>query len=131
GSVSGVFGNRGQVDYAAANDALDTLAHLWSGICRPGTRGSGIRGDRAGRVISIDWGPWAGGGMVSAELRGEDARRGVTLIEPRAGVACLLAELSDPSGPAQVVYLCDEPPASLCDERPASMGGEPPANENL
>jgi acyl transferase domain-containing protein/NAD(P)H-dependent flavin oxidoreductase YrpB (nitropropane dioxygenase family) len=98
GSVSGVFGNRGQADYAAANDALDTLARHWSGS--------------AGRVLAIDWGPWAGGGMVSPELEREYARRGVTLIDPAAGVACLLAELADPTGPAQVVYLCGEVPGA-------------------
>jgi acyl transferase domain-containing protein/NAD(P)H-dependent flavin oxidoreductase YrpB (nitropropane dioxygenase family) len=97
GSVSGVFGNRGQVDYSAANDALDTLAHLWS-VKRPG------------RVVSVDWGPWAGGGMVSRELEREYARRGVTLIDPDAGVACLLAELAATSGPVQVIYMCDEAP---------------------
>jgi NAD(P)-dependent dehydrogenase (short-subunit alcohol dehydrogenase family) len=95
GSVSGVFGNRGQADYAAANDALDTLAQLWNGR-------------RARRVVSVDWGPWAGTGMVSAELRREYARRGVTLIDPDEGVACLLAELALSTGPAQVVYMCDE-----------------------
>jgi acyl transferase domain-containing protein/NAD(P)H-dependent flavin oxidoreductase YrpB (nitropropane dioxygenase family) len=94
GSVSGVFGNRGQVDYAAANDALDSLAHLWSARL-------------PGRVVCVDWGPWAGGGMVSAELEREYARRGVTLIDPDAGVACLLAELADDDGPAQVVYMRD------------------------
>jgi NAD(P)-dependent dehydrogenase (short-subunit alcohol dehydrogenase family) len=97
GSVSGVFGNRGQVDYSAGNDALDTLAHLWSARL-------------PGRVICIDWGPWAGGGMVGPELEREYARRGVTLIDLRAGVAALLSELADPSGPAQVVYMCDEVP---------------------
>jgi NADP-dependent 3-hydroxy acid dehydrogenase YdfG len=94
GSVSGVFGNRGQVDYSAANDALDTLAHASS--------------RRSGRVIAVDWGPWAGGGMVSPELEREYARRGVTLIDPGEGVACLLAEIAAESGPAQVVYMCDE-----------------------
>jgi NAD(P)-dependent dehydrogenase (short-subunit alcohol dehydrogenase family) len=94
GSVSGVFGNRGQVDYAAANDALDTLAHQWAGRL-------------PGRVVSVDWGPWAGGGMISPELAREYARRGVSLIDPDAGVACLLAELADPAGPAQVVYSGD------------------------
>jgi hypothetical protein len=94
GSVSGVFGNRGQVDYAAANDALDTLACRWAA-------------ELPGRVVSVDWGPWAGGGMISPELEREYARRGVSLIEPDAGVACLLAELADAAGPAQVVYSGD------------------------
>jgi acyl transferase domain-containing protein/NAD(P)H-dependent flavin oxidoreductase YrpB (nitropropane dioxygenase family)/NAD(P)-dependent dehydrogenase (short-subunit alcohol dehydrogenase family)/acyl carrier protein len=97
GSVSGVFGNRGQADYSAANDALDTLAHMRAG-------------QAAGRVVSVDWGPWAGAGMVSPELEREYARRGVTLIDLRAGLAALLSELADPSGPAQVVYMCDEVP---------------------
>jgi hypothetical protein len=61
-------------------------------------------------VISVDWGPWAGGGMVSPELEREYARRGVTLIDPAEGVACLLAELAAPAGPAQVIYMCDEVP---------------------
>jgi acyl transferase domain-containing protein/NAD(P)H-dependent flavin oxidoreductase YrpB (nitropropane dioxygenase family) len=94
GSVSGVFGNRGQADYSAANDALDTLAHLWSPRL-------------PSRVVSVDWGPWAGGGMVGPELEREYARRGVSLIDPAAGVGCLLAELAAGNGPAQVVYMCD------------------------
>ena len=101
GSVSGVFGNRGQADYAAANDALDTLARIWT--------------PRAcGRVIAVDWGPWAasesGTGMVSAELEREYARRGIGLIKPDDGVACLLAELAGGTEP-QVVYMCADPTA--------------------
>ncbi|MFN2494667.1 MAG: SDR family oxidoreductase [Pseudonocardiaceae bacterium] len=99
GSVSGVFGNRGQVDYAAANDALDTLARIWDGRT-------------PGRVVAVDWGPWAppddGTGMVSAELRREYERRGIGLIEPGDGVGCLLAELAGGTDP-QVVYLCGDP----------------------
>ncbi|PZS21984.1 MAG: type I polyketide synthase [Pseudonocardiales bacterium] len=99
GSVSGVFGNRGQVDYSAANDALDTLARIWE--------------PRApGRVVAVDWGPWAapddGTGMVSAELTREYARRGIGLIEPGDGVACLLGELAGGTDP-QVVYMCADP----------------------
>jgi NAD(P)-dependent dehydrogenase (short-subunit alcohol dehydrogenase family) len=97
GSVSGVFGNRGQADYSAANDALDSLAHQWSARC-------------AGRVVAVDWGPWAGGGMVSPVLEREYARRGITLIDPAAGVSSLLAEIAASRGPAQVVYMCDEVP---------------------
>jgi NAD(P)-dependent dehydrogenase (short-subunit alcohol dehydrogenase family) len=102
GSVSGVFGNRGQADYSAANDALDTLARTWS----PANAGP------SPRVVAVDWGPWAGGGMVSPELEREYAKRGVPLIDPADGVACLLAELANPAqdAPAQVVYLCGDVP---------------------
>ncbi|MET9469686.1 SDR family NAD(P)-dependent oxidoreductase [Streptomyces sp. NPDC006544] len=83
GSVAGVYGNRGQCDYAAANDALDCLAHTWAESF-------------PGRVLSVDWGPWAAeaGGMVSPELARAYARRGIPLIEPEAGAAAFLAELS-------------------------------------
>ncbi len=92
GSIAGVFGNRGQIDYAAANDALDTLA-----------RSAGPRFD--GRVVSVDWGPWAGTGMVSAELEREYARRGIGLIDPDDGVACLVRELRSGRDDAQVVLM--------------------------
>ena len=99
GSVSGVFGNRGQVDYSAANDALDTLARIWASRAH-------------GRVVALDWGPWAapggGTGMVSAELTRQYARRGIGVIEPGDGVVCLLAELAGGTDP-QVVYMCADP----------------------
>jgi acyl transferase domain-containing protein/NAD(P)H-dependent flavin oxidoreductase YrpB (nitropropane dioxygenase family)/NAD(P)-dependent dehydrogenase (short-subunit alcohol dehydrogenase family) len=101
GSVSGVFGNRGQVDYSAANDALDTLARIWAARAH-------------GRVVAVDWGPWSapddGTGMVSAEVTREYARRGIGMIEPDDGVACLLAELAGGTDP-QVVYMCADPAA--------------------
>ena len=78
GSVSGVFGNRGQLDYAAANDALDALAVTAT----------------SGRVLSIDWGPWGGSGMVSDELARSYARLGVGLIDPDDGIAALWEELA-------------------------------------
>jgi hypothetical protein len=90
GSVAGVHGNRGQADYAAANDACDTLAHVWRTRLR-------------GRVLVADWGPWAGGGMVSPELAREYARRGVGLIDPDAGVAALLREIAH-GDETQVVF---------------------------
>ncbi|MEU9416705.1 SDR family NAD(P)-dependent oxidoreductase [Streptomyces sp. NPDC048272] len=84
GSVSGVYGNRGQSDYAAANDALDGLAHTWAGRF-------------PGRVLSLDWGPWAAeaGGMVTPELERAYGRRGIAVIGPDAGSAAFLAELAD------------------------------------
>ncbi|MGH9076392.1 MAG: SDR family NAD(P)-dependent oxidoreductase, partial [Acidimicrobiales bacterium] len=81
GSVAGAFGNRGQVDYAAANEALEAMA--WAN-----------NGGPAGRVVCIHWGPWGGAGMVSPALERSFARRGVGLISPSEGVACLLRELA-------------------------------------
>ncbi|WP_330479178.1 SDR family NAD(P)-dependent oxidoreductase [Streptomyces platensis] len=95
GSVSGVFGNRGQADYAAANDALDTLATAWS-----------ARTSR--RVLAVDWGPWAaeGGGMVTPELARAYARRGIPLLDPDAAAAALLDELAHGTA-AQVVLAAE------------------------
>ncbi|MCX2947169.1 type I polyketide synthase [Lentzea sp. NEAU-D7] len=87
GSVSGVFGNRGQADYSAANDALDRMARFW-GAHR--------------RVVAVDWGPWAGTGMASG-LAGEYARRGIPMIEPAQGVDALLNEIANGQD-VQVVY---------------------------
>lgn len=109
GSVSGVFGNKGQADYAAANDALDALART-----RDGLHGC--------RVVSIDWGPWGGGGMVSAELEREYARRGIGLVDPADGVMALLHEVAAGSGPSQIVVMRGAPEAFAppIDHTPAS-----------
>jgi len=97
-SVSGAFGNRGQADYAAAGDALDKLA--WT-----------LQRRINGRVVSIDWGPWAGTGMVSPDLEREYAKRQIGLIDPEAGVEALLAELHGERGDAQVILTAADPRA--------------------
>jgi acyl transferase domain-containing protein/NAD(P)H-dependent flavin oxidoreductase YrpB (nitropropane dioxygenase family)/NAD(P)-dependent dehydrogenase (short-subunit alcohol dehydrogenase family) len=79
-SVSGAFGNRGQSDYAAANDFLDKLAIA-------------LNTTLPGRVVSINWGPWSNDGMVSDELARAYAQQGVGLIDPSEGVESFLAEL--------------------------------------
>jgi NAD(P)-dependent dehydrogenase (short-subunit alcohol dehydrogenase family) len=79
-SVSGAFGNRGQVDYAAANDALDKLAQE-------------LRQKIRGRVLSVNWGPWGGVGMVSPELAREYGKRGVETITPSSGAHGFVDEL--------------------------------------
>ncbi|WP_432074986.1 SDR family NAD(P)-dependent oxidoreductase [Streptomyces wuyuanensis] len=100
GSVSAVFGNRGQADYAAANDALETLGAQWS--ARTGRR-----------ALTVHWGPWAPGGihtgMVGPELAREYARRGIALIDPEEGPLALLRELAwgDPATGA-VVHTASE-----------------------
>ena len=96
GSIAAVLGNRGQADYAAANDALEALG--------------ADRAARTGRrVLTVHWGPWAPAGthpgMVGPELGREYARRGVALIDPDEGTTALLRELAwgDPAVRA-VVY---------------------------
>ena len=80
GSVSGRFGNSGQVDYSAANEALNKLANS-------------LNRRWPGRVVCINWGPWDGG-MVSQELRCLYTAAGVRLIGIEEGVAAFLAEIA-------------------------------------
>jgi len=96
-SVSGAFGNRGQTDYAAAGDLLDKLAF-------------DLQKRIKGRVVSIDWGPWAGTGMVSDELAREYARLGVGLISLDEGIQRLFQELEmGPPTDSQVILMAAEP----------------------
>jgi hypothetical protein len=114
GSIAGVFGNRGQVDYAAANDALDTLAHALN------RRGGEMR------AVAFDWGPWAatGGGMVSPALEAEYARRGIGTIAPNEGVDALARELTwGGRDDAQVIYACAD--AASLEGTPHSLEGTP------
>lgn len=78
-SVASRFGNRGQSDYAAANEVLSKLA---------------LQLDRRwpARVLSIAWGPWSGVGMV-ADLERHLVARGLRLIAPEEGPAWVVDEL--------------------------------------
>lgn len=78
-SIAGRFGNRGQSDYAAANDALNKLAIQ-------------LDGRWPGRVVAPIWGPWSGVGMVS-ELEAVLGSRGLGMVAPEAGVAAFFDEL--------------------------------------
>ncbi|MGQ0838867.1 SDR family NAD(P)-dependent oxidoreductase [Actinokineospora sp.] len=95
GSIAAALGNRGQVDYAAANDALEELAQDWSTVDRRG--------------LTVHWGPWAptgtNDGMVTPELMRSYAARGIALIDPEEGVLSLLRELAwGPRSVHAVVY---------------------------
>ncbi len=93
-SVAGRFGNRGQCDYAAANEALNKLA-VWLDARWPG------------RVVSMIWGPWSGVGMVS-DLERHLGRRGLTMIAPEEGRTRLLDEiLKGRKGEVEVVIAGD------------------------
>ncbi|WP_417735297.1 SDR family NAD(P)-dependent oxidoreductase [Rosistilla oblonga] len=80
-SVASRFGNRGQSDYAAANEVLGkvacTLNQAW-----PQTR-----------TFAVAWGPWAEIGMV-ADLEKHLTARGLTLIPPPLGVQMFLDEIA-------------------------------------
>jgi NADP-dependent 3-hydroxy acid dehydrogenase YdfG/acyl carrier protein len=74
-SIASVWGSKGQGHYAAGNQFLDMLAHYRR---------------RRGEVgISINWGPWSGGGMATEEAQGWLRRMGVGVIEPEDGLAAL------------------------------------------
>ncbi|MFC9763288.1 SDR family NAD(P)-dependent oxidoreductase [Rhodococcus jostii] len=71
-SVAGLYGNSGQADYAAANEALGRFAATWK------------HRHPDHHVTAIDWGAWDGG-MVTPELRGYFLDRGITLLDPDVG----------------------------------------------
>ena len=78
-SITSRYGNRGQSDYAAANEVLSKLA------CDLDRRWPG-------RVVSVAWGPWAEVGMV-ADLEKHLVARGLKLIEPAVGAGFAVDEV--------------------------------------
>ena len=82
-SVAGRYGNRGQTDYAAANELMNRLA--WSLSQRWAAWPV--------RVAAINWGPWAGSGMVSAATQALFEARGVVPIQPLLGRSFFLDEI--------------------------------------
>ena len=90
-SVAARWGNRGQVDYAIANEILNKIAQQ-EAKQRPDCR-----------VVSINWGPWDGG-MVTPSLKREFARRQIDLLSLESGANALLQEMSLPKdNPAEVI----------------------------
>jgi NAD(P)-dependent dehydrogenase (short-subunit alcohol dehydrogenase family) len=80
-SVSGRYGNRGQADYAAANEVLDKLALYLNARWKA-------------RVTAMIWGPWEStGGMVSAELAKQFAKAGIHIISRREGKKAVIDEI--------------------------------------
>ncbi|PYR76019.1 MAG: hypothetical protein DMF87_19075 [Acidobacteria bacterium] len=90
-SVAGRFGNRGQADYAAANEVVNKLARVISLRC-------------PNRVCAVNWAPWDATGMVTPELRREFEQRGVSLLQPVDGRRAFWEEIQQQaSDPAEVV----------------------------
>jgi len=90
-SIAARIGNRGQVDYAMANEVLNKIARKES-LLRPDCR-----------VVSINWGPWDGG-MVTPSLKREFKKNKIELIPKDAGSMCMLYEMmGDKNHPAEIV----------------------------
>ncbi|MEM9005202.1 MAG: SDR family NAD(P)-dependent oxidoreductase [Cyanobacteria bacterium P01_F01_bin.86] len=90
-SIAGRTGNRGQCDYAAANEVINRFA-CWMAQQWQNTR-----------VMSINWGPWDVTGMASASVNRQFRERGVIPIAPEAGRRFFQEELQ--GGDRQTVEL--------------------------
>jgi acyl carrier protein len=77
-SMVGVWGAKGQPDYVAANNFLDAFAHYRGALGLP--------------VLSINWGPLTGGGMLPSNFVADLARMGVT-TSPMDRAVRILGEL--------------------------------------
>jgi NAD(P)-dependent dehydrogenase (short-subunit alcohol dehydrogenase family) len=97
-SVAGRTGNRGQCDYASANELLNRLAwwmhHHWTNT----------------KISAVNWGPWESG-MASAEVNRQFRERGIVPIPPLAGRQFLVDEMrAAQRGPVEMVAGTFHPP---------------------
>ncbi|WP_299676746.1 type I polyketide synthase [uncultured Dokdonia sp.] len=82
-STAGRFGNKGQTDYAAANEVLNRLA--WK-----------IKSEHPETIVkSFNWGPWAQIGMASNTVNEQFIKRGIIPIEPNEGATYFAQELNN------------------------------------
>ena len=97
-STTARLGRLGQIDYAVANEVLNKTAQQQARL-RPDCR-----------VVSVNWGPWAGG-MVTPVLERVFRHEGIGLIPLQAGAKHLVQELSLPSegAPVEVIILGESP----------------------
>ena len=81
-SVAAMLGSAGQATYSAANGWLDVCATLM--------QGQGLGGH------SVQWGPWAEGGMAVASARTASRLRklGMYMLSPSRGLAALAGTVS-------------------------------------
>jgi acyl transferase domain-containing protein/NAD(P)H-dependent flavin oxidoreductase YrpB (nitropropane dioxygenase family)/NADP-dependent 3-hydroxy acid dehydrogenase YdfG len=80
-SMASAVGNRGQCDYTAGNSVFDLFALA--------LKEKNINT----KVLSFNWGPWKGAGMVSDTLEGEFKKRGIDMIPLKEGGMFFVKEL--------------------------------------
>ncbi|WP_216906945.1 type I polyketide synthase [Nocardia noduli] len=107
-SVAGLFGNAGQSDYAAANEALSRFAVSYR-HAHPDCH-----------VTAVDWGAWDGG-MVTPELREFFVDRGVELLAPTRGAAAFTEQFTEERAADTVVLIGPATPLSRAES--AVRGG--------
>ncbi|MBL0887463.1 KR domain-containing protein [Myceligenerans indicum] len=112
-SVAGLFGNRGQSDYAAANTVLDRWAEAFADAV-PGAQ-----------AVAIDWGAWDGG-MVSDGLREMFAARGYPLVGQDQGAALFREQFDARRAGQQQVLLGPLQPLSEAGHGPRAFAASAP-----
>jgi myxalamid-type polyketide synthase MxaB len=93
-SIASLLGSPGQGNYAAANAFMDGLIHYRRALGLPG--------------LSINWGPWAQGGMAATVSESHQARwagQGINLITPAQGLQALEALLKQNVAQATVLRI--------------------------
>jgi acyl transferase domain-containing protein/acyl carrier protein len=108
-SVAGFFGNRGQSDYAMANEALNAWAAAWK------------REHPAARVTALNWGAWDSG-MVSPQIKAVFRERGIVLIPAPTGAQLFTEQFAPGRGHDVVTVLGPTTPLS---QRPAPAPAGP------
>ncbi len=96
-SLTAVFGNVGQADYAAANGFMDAYAAWRDGLV--------ACGERSGRTLSLNWPLWAQGGMQvdGATLAGL-RRQGLAPLASEAGLEAFVQALAFEGPQIAVLY---------------------------
>lgn len=102
-SVASVYGNRGQSDYAAANEVLNKFAHAFK------------QRVPSCHTTVFNWGPWDGG-MVTPQLKAMFASRGVPVIDVNQGTRVFVDTLTRDNDAVQV--LVSHTPLTPTDIRP-------------
>ncbi|RBM20685.1 beta keto-acyl synthase [Streptomyces sp. PT12] len=126
-SVAGFFGNRGQSDYAMANEVLNT----WAGAFR--------RQHPRARVTSLNWGAWDSG-MVSPQLRAIFAERGIPLVGGSEGPELFVEQFAPERAADTVTVLGPTTPLSeraprlvptVVEESLAALADEPVVRDHV